>query len=212
MTTTVLPINGVAETSPGSAVRRVDQFAPGGPAADQPVVTLDGGNGPAPCVVLARHDADLIEVWREGTLTVLHGEVPASAIVAAHDRETALLAAIATVTRLRRDAQTSLGRANARHHTTIEEMRAYAIEQHEDRMICRDGLEEFLDHFDLEPYEQRLRVTFTLTGSYEVESTNRDHTWSDAQYVRIDLGGVDNTVSEPDTHSVEVLSIDPAED
>jgi len=162
--------------------------------------------------VLAHHDADLIEVWRDGNLTVLRGDAPASAIVNAQDRETALLAALTTVGRLHRDAQMSLRRTNARHHTTIEEMRAYAIEQHEDKVICRDGLDEFLDHFDLEPYEQRLRVTFTLTGSYEVDSTDRDHTVNDAQYVRIDLGSVDNTVGEADTHTLEVHSVEAVED
>jgi len=52
MTTTVLPITtlGVTEPPPGPAIHRVDQFAPGGPAADQPVVTLEDtdANGPAP--------------------------------------------------------------------------------------------------------------------------------------------------------------------
>ncbi|BAJ30992.1 MULTISPECIES: hypothetical protein [Kitasatospora] len=57
------------------------------------------------------------------------------------------------------------------HAEQLEEIRLYAILAMEQGIITQTDLDDFLAAFDLEPYTNRSRVTFTITGSYEVSTS-----------------------------------------
>ena len=78
------------------------------------------------------------------------------------------------------------------HADRLDAIRTYAIERHEDGDICRDGLNRFLLHFDLAPYRTRVQVSYTITGSYEVEDSSETEAGDDAEkYLRPDLTDLD---------------------
>lgn len=127
------------------------------------------------------------------------------------------------VTRLRDDNQsqaTQLHQAridlvNARrdHTIVLAEIRAYAIRRHQDGDICRDGLNEFLTEFDLDKYQPRVRIRYTISGSYEVDGSDPDTATRDAEgYIEVNLSRVDNVVDDSSTVDVEVTDADTVED
>ena len=69
------------------------------------------------------------------------------------------------------------------------------IEQYRDSEYSRDVLDAFLSRFDLDPYQPRVKVTYTITGSFEVDSDD-----------------VDGAVEYSDNFDVTVRSVEPVDD
>jgi hypothetical protein len=180
----------------------------------QPLATLDpapglvitilnrgsAGNG----VVLAQTDG-AVSVLVDGQVRTLRGDADVLPITE-RDTELALarqavtwaLAAHRAATDRIRGLYTDLDDARRFHDQALTDIRAYAIRRHRDGDICRDGLNEFLTHFDLDPYRPRHRVQFTIRGSFEV-TPDADRDTGDTEddvrdYLRIDTDEVDGVI------------------
>jgi hypothetical protein len=69
-------------------------------------------------------------------------------------------------------------------------------------------MNRFLDAFSLPTYDPRVRVTYTITGSYEVDTDDPDTASSDARgYLKPDLSELDNVIDDSDTHTVHVTQV-----
>ncbi|PWU52440.1 hypothetical protein DLJ47_18870 [Micromonospora sp. S4605] len=95
-----------------------------------------------------------------------------------------------------------------RHVRQLAEIRSYAIDRHRDGDICRDGLDKFLAHFDLDPYDPRHRVVFTISGSFDVTPEDGrdagDTEYDVREYLRIDTDQVDGVDDDTLTFDVTV--------
>ncbi|GIJ35004.1 hypothetical protein [Micromonospora sediminimaris] len=95
-----------------------------------------------------------------------------------------------------------------RETSQLTEIRSYAIGQYREADITRDGLDSLLSRLDLDPYQPRHRVRFTISGSFDViPDVYRDteDTESDVRsYLRIDTDRVDNV--EDDTVTIDVTA------
>ena len=111
---------------------------------------------------------DLVEVY--ATHRVVH--LPADALVTPITDPAEQLAATraaldALADRRRADVQTQ-DTLRTEHTRVMADIRAYAIERHLVGDTELEELNQFLTHFGLLTYHPRLRVTFTITGSYQV--------------------------------------------
>lgn len=109
-----------------------------------------------------------------------------------------------------RDEQHRAAGQRIAYETTLREIRDYAVARYKDGDICRDGLDAFLKHFELDAYEPMIRVRFTITGSYLVRGT-RDLTEQMAErdgrdFIRVDLSRVDDVVDDSGDFTVEIDS------
>jgi hypothetical protein len=110
----------------------------------------------------------------------------------------------------RRDDLTQL---QERRRQTLDEIRDFAIEQYRDDELTRTMLDTFLEKFDLEPYRPRVTVTYSITGSFEVDSDDSDQVEYDVdQNLRVDLDEIDDVVEYSDNVNVSVTSVEPSDD
>lgn len=106
-------------------------------------------------------------------------------------------------------AERNLNQATERHTSVLAAIRTYAIGKHRDGDICRQGLDTFLKAFDLPPYDPRIRVTFTITGSYLVAAANTREAEQDAHgYLKADLSSLDNVVDDSEDITVRIDDVD----
>lgn len=71
-------------------------------------------------------------------------------------------------------------------------IRQYAIDRYRDGEICEGGLRKFLRHFDMPPYEPKIRVRFTISGTFLVNAHDVDSVRSDARHgLEVNFEGVD---------------------
>ena len=114
-----------------------------------------------------------------------------------HDVLCAAVKHLATVRQQAIDRNDAL---RSEHGGVLDAIRDYAIERHEAGDICRPGLDRFLDEFDFEPYHNRIRVEYTLKGSYVVDNSNDEDVSDDvSKYLRPDLTDLDR-VDEDSAH------------
>jgi hypothetical protein len=108
---------------------------------------------------------------------------------------------------------TELGELRTSQARRLAEIRDYAIEQYRESEISRDVLDAFLSRFDLDPYQPRVKVTYTITGSFEVDSDDPNEVENDVdQNLRVDLDDVDDVVDYSDDFQVSVRSVEPVDD
>ena len=87
------------------------------------------------------------------------------------------------------------------------------IEQYRDSEYSRDVLDAFLSRFDLDPYQPRVKVTYTITGSFEVDSDDAGEVEDNVEeYLRVDLDNVYDVVVDSDDFSVSVRRVEPVTD
>lgn len=190
----------------------------------QPLATLDASPG-RPVTILNHGSADnaivlalldgMVSVLVDGQVRTLRGDVDVLPIT---DRATELALARQAVTwavathraatdRIR-GLYEEIDEGRRFHDRRLAEIRAYAIARHRDGDICREGLNEFLTHFDLDPYRPRHVVRFTISGSFEV-TPDADGSCGDTEYdvrncLRIDTDEVDGVID--DTVSIDVTA------
>jgi len=108
---------------------------------------------------------------------------------------------------------TELGELRTSQARRLAEIRDYAIEQYRESEISRDVLDAFLSRFNLDPYQPRVKVTYTITGSFEVDSDDPNEVENDVdQNLRVDLDDVDDVVDYSDDFQVSVRSVEPVDD
>lgn len=121
------------------------------------------------------------------------------------DQAAAFAEAVEALTICRRvgfDVSAELRRTHAEQLAAI---RQYAITRHEGGEICRGGLENFLATFDMEPYNPRVRVDYTISGHFEVEANDTEFVADNARgYLGPDLLGLDDFDSDSSEYAVDV--------
>ncbi|ROO52759.1 hypothetical protein EDC02_7700 [Micromonospora sp. Llam0] len=196
----------------------------------QPLAALAGAPGQAVivlhadrrdnAVVLAQPaEAGTVHVLIDGQARSVSADIPAVPVtdsstalaLARQAVEWALAARHSAVDRARGLAE-RLDEQRQRHVGQVAEIRAYAIDRHRDGDICRDGLDKFLDHFGLDPYEPRHRVQFTISGSFAVTPENgrdTDGTGYDVrEYLRLDTDQVDGVDEDSVTFDVMIDEVE----
>lgn len=174
-----------------------------------PVVSLTGPAAEA--VVLAWHDAYSLEVFTdESGITVLPEGTEATEITEPSRKVGLVIRAFLAVDEARRQSEQQHARERQLHGATLTEIRRYAIEKHHEDFYCLDGLNAFLRAFGLPEYDPRLRVSFTISGSYEVDSTDESSTRYDAeQYLTARLTEISDLVDGSEDIGVQVNDVEP---
>ncbi|WP_274562393.1 hypothetical protein [Streptomyces spiramyceticus] len=154
------------------------------------VVGMGDGIG----VILRLVDTDLLEVFYAGGFTAIGTRVLEIQPVPDRDQQLdAMRTATEALTICRRVALEQHAEQRDVHASQLADIREYAIEAHEDGSICRDGLDSFLSRFDLTPYCARVKVIYTITGSYEADRTNEIAAQQDAElHLTPDLSALDD--------------------
>ncbi|MFD9486289.1 hypothetical protein ACFWBX_20360 [Streptomyces sp. NPDC059991] len=165
--------------------------------------------GETKAVVLRVADPDLIEVYFAGRITAYGTKVlEIQPIADPMVREAALRDAVEALSICRQVAIQAHTDQRRSHSELLEMIRQYAIVRHEEGDICREGLDDFLESFNLMPYETRVRVEYTITGSYEVDPGGEAAAEEDAvKYLQPDLSGLDDVDSETSTYVVSDIHV-----
>jgi len=171
-------------------------------------------------VLLGRVGSATVEVLREGRI-VREADTMLAAPVTDPARQVellrgALLADVAARQALAETVQqrgTELNQLRASQAGTLDRIRDYVIEQYREDEFSRDVLDAFLSRFDLDPYRPRVKVTYTITGSFEVEGDDPDDVENNVeQNLRVDSDDVDGAVEYSDNFDVTVSSVEPVDD
>jgi len=171
-------------------------------------------------VLLGRVGTATVELLREGRI-VREADTMLAAPVTDPARQVELLRAalVADVTARKALADTAqqrgseLNQLRASQAGTLDAIRDYVIEQYRDSEFSRDVLDAFLGRFDLDPYRPRVKVSYTITGSFEVDSDDADEVEDNVeQNLRVDSDDVDGAVEYSDNFDVTVSSVEPVDD
>jgi hypothetical protein len=184
---------------------RLDTFA--SPMADPVVVHLNGTDA----VVLTTANRSDVSVWSADAVISLPASIPAEPVTDP-DREAAVLRkAVASLNELRQQAVQAAWTQRNHQLSLLDDIRSYAIEAHEAGDICQDGLNEFLRTFDLpEYYPQRVRVAYTLGGTFTVAATSEARALTYlANALRPSFEQVDDVDSETTDHEVMLRLVTP---
>ena len=178
-------------------------FAPGGDLEGHPAVTQYGST-----VVVLGYSPDnpeIVDVYGDHDTYPLAADTPATAVTDPTRCSDLLRATVVHLNERLREARTEHATVKARHERTLDEIRRYAIDQHLNDEFCRSGLNEFLRTFRMPIYEPRVRVSYTITGSYEVDGDDTDSATRDATgYLKTDLSQIDGVLEDTDHFTVEV--------
>ncbi|GIE90505.1 hypothetical protein [Actinoplanes regularis] len=175
-----------------------------------PVVRLDAGTSDA--VVISGGDAVTEVLLDDGVLSTEPLDRLATVITDPFRQATLLRQAARSLHNQTRAAKAALDRQQREHERQLQQIRDYAIARHRDGDICRDGLDRFLEHFGMPPYEPLVRVRFTVRGSYLVRGSTADAAKSDGSYLRLDTSNVDDVVEDSEEFHVDIDSADELAD
>ncbi|MDQ1249509.1 MAG: hypothetical protein QG597_3884, partial [Actinomycetota bacterium] len=186
--------------------RRLKDFFPDDAGGEHLAVTVADG---ADLVILRRISDRQVVAWQNDQITVWNSDTEAVAISDPTRRNALLQAALLGLARLLRTVTSHAEKEEAANQQILADIREYAIGKHEAGYFCRSGLNEFLEAFDLPEYQPRLRVRYTVSGSYDVDNGDIPFVCQDVRdYLRVDLGGIDDVVDGSDTFRVDVESVE----
>lgn len=198
--------------------RPLGDFLPSGPAADRLTVTLPDGRD---VVVIGRTDDGQVEVWSASLVLDRSPDTLVSAVTDPVRRDGLLASVVHRLAQHRDAAEQRATRLAAdrsqdheAHRNRLTAIRAYAVEKHQSGDICRTGLNEFLETFGLGRFEPRIRVHFTVSGSYDVDGDDSDvdAAWRDGQdYLKPDLSELDHVIEGSGTFTVSLDSLEDLE-
>lgn len=111
-------------------------------------------------------------------------------------------------TQARNNIARDLASERARFTATLAKIRQYAINAYEETDICRDGLDKFLDEFDMAPYRvvKRVRVTMDVTFVLDLSDPNLRDDDEIREHI-IDNLNVDTDDLNGDVGNVDITSI-----
>jgi hypothetical protein len=169
------------------------------------VVGLGGSNA----VILGRHDAAGIEVYHDGgVFELLPDDRLAIELTDPQPREAVISQALAQINELRQAAQDQLDEDQAQHRHVLECIRDDAIDRHREGNFCADGLNEFLRTFNLPEYNPRVRVTYSIRGRYEVQSSESDARDDAEGRLGVDLTDLDDVIDGSDNSRIEEIWVE----
>jgi hypothetical protein len=181
-------------------------FAPGGLHQGHPATTDQGLD----VVVLnyCTDDADQLDVHSRNGARRLRARTPATALTDPEIRADLTRGALLHLAEQLSESRIDLACATAGHARVLAEIRRYAIDRHLDDDYCRSGLNAFLAAFGMPEYQPRIRVSYLIRGSYEIDNQDTYRAERDATgYLKPDLTGLDAVMDHTDTHTVEVTAI-----
>ena len=106
------------------------------------------------------------------------------------DTTTEMNALVQTLGTAAFDAQNRLQNAQmavAEHEQLMQDIREYAIARHLDGDFCREGLNQALAHFDLDPYNPRHTIRVNVTATFGINAVTEEDA---LQRVRFLIDGV----------------------
>ena len=171
-------------------------------------------------VLLGRVGTATVEVLREGRIA-READTMLAVPVTDPARQVELLRAalVADVAARQGLAETAaqrgseLNQVRASQASTLDAVRDYAIEQYRDSEFSRDVLNALLDRLGVDAYQPRVKVTYTITGSFEVDTDDPEDVESNVeQNLRVDSDDVDGVVEYSDDFSVDVRRVEPVDD
>ena len=201
-TSTGLPPDDSATTRPlGALVTDPSQVSTGAAA----VVTVDGRL----VVVLRLDPPGQVEVHAPGSgVHALPADTPAVPVTDPAVVAEVLAAAAFDLARWHAAARADLTAAEDRHRQMLAEIREYVLARHLDGDICREGMNRFFEAFFLDPYDPRVRVRYTISGSYEVDAEDVYAASRDALgYLKPDLSNLDSLIDGSDDFTVDVTDV-----
>ncbi|MCX4856633.1 hypothetical protein [Streptomyces canus] len=160
-------------------------------------------------VVLRLVDTDLIEFYFAGRITTYSTQVlQIRPITDPAVREATLREAIEALAICRKVAIEKHAEQHRSHELVMDAIRQYAVDRHEEGDICREGLDDFLANFGLASYVTRVRVEYTITGSYEVDPSSEAAAEEDAlKCLQPDLSGLDDVDGDTSTYEVSEIQV-----
>ncbi len=171
-------------------------------------------------VLLRRVDSASVELLRDGRI-VREPDTMLAAPVTDPTRQAELLRAALAVEAATRQVlaetaeqrRTELDQLRASNAGTLAEIRDYVIADYRADEYSRDVLDAFLARFGLDPYQPRVKVIYTVTGSFEVDSDDAGEVEDNVEeYLRVDLDDVEDVVVDSDDFSVSVSRVEPVTD
>ena len=186
---------------------------------DLPVaVTLSAAGVDA--VLLGRVGIATVEVLRDGRLareadSMLAEPVtdPARQVELLRAALVADVAARGSLAETAEQRRIELAQVRTAQDRVLHEVRDYAIEQYRDSEFSREVLNTLLERLGVDPYRPRVKVTYTLTGSFEVDTDDPDDVENDVdQNLRLDLDDVDGVVEYSGDFNLSVRSVEPVND
>lgn|GEM_PF-4201614 len=171
-------------------------------------------------VLLGRTGTATVEVLRDGRI-VREADTMLAVPVTDPTRQVELLTAALVADIAARQGLTEtaaqrgfeLNQLRASQASTLDAVRDYAIEQYREDEFSRDVLNALLDRLGVEPYRPRVKVTYTITGSFEVDTDDPEDVEGNVeQNLRVDSDDVDGVVEYSDDFSVDVRRVEPVDD
>jgi hypothetical protein len=194
VTTLSNPTRTLAEVAADPAAALAAVTIPGDPALD--------------AVVLARADAGTVDVFAGGSIHPYPDTTPVTDITD-DDRRLRLLGD--TLTGLdqqrRRLAAQTLGERD-QYAATLADIRGYAIDRYHQDFYGLDQLNEFLRTVELAEYHPRVRVSYTISGSYEVRGGDTGAAHRDTRWLRVDHSSISYLLEGTPSHTVEVDTVE----
>jgi len=162
-------------------------------------------------VILRQIDAIEVELYYAASITkVAVSDLDFEPLTEPAAQAAALAEAVEALTICRRVAFDYETEQRRLHIDQLAAIRQYAITRHEASDICRSGLDAFLETFGMEPYIPRLRVCYTIAGSYEVQQRSAEFAENDARdFLRPDLSNVDDVDHDTSVYEVTVDDASP---
>ncbi|MEV4560638.1 hypothetical protein AB0K51_27085 [Kitasatospora sp. NPDC049285] len=150
-------------------VQTLREIAPEGLAGLLPAaVQIDGRAG----VILRQLGDHRVELYHAAQIVqVAVAALDFEPITDPAAQAAALAEAVEALTICRRVAFEAHAEQRQAHTEQLAAIRQYAIAAREQGVIDQQGLDAFLEEFGFEPYGCRTKVTYTISGSYEVNSS-----------------------------------------
>lgn len=159
-------------------------------------------------IVVRRRDRDVDLLFDGGSRATLYDAAIAEPVrnparqasmlrqALAYQRQQAVAAGSRADTFLRRNAD------------TMAAIRRHMIGMYRDGGISRSRLDEFLEAFDLRPFESDTRVKFTIAGTYLVGSGDPDDVRHDGQdHLAVAFDRLSGVVPDSDIYTVTIDSV-----
>jgi hypothetical protein len=217
-TTTTEPSAGATAAAEPWMQLPLRAFLTGDPGLPIAVTLVTSG---ADAILLGRADASTVELLRDGRI-VREPDSVLGVPVTDPGRQVellraALVADVATRKSLAETVQqrgTELNQLRVTQGRLLDAVRDYAIEQYRSGGdFDRDVLDGLLERLGVDPYWPRVKVTYTITGSFEVDSDNGYDVENDVENnLRPYLDDIDDVDEDSGEFRVSVRSVEPVDD
>jgi hypothetical protein len=163
-------------------------------------------------VVLGSSALGTVEVWDEGHVQSHPDDTTIEPIADPEHEQTMVRRALASLNQQRLVAEQQLATDAAQQAEELDRIRRYAIEAHQDGSVRRHELDEFLRTFNLQPYQDWIEVSFTISGRYCTTRTDQEAVRSaDATALSLTVASICDLDEGSVEYDVAISAVEPAE-